>query len=65
LGLLLILAGLSVAMNNVISFLIISLSIFFAVNYRIYVEEKVLTDEFGDIYKEYKTKTKKLIPGLY
>ena len=65
LGLLLILAGLSIAMNNVISFLIISPPIFFAVNYRIYVEENVLTDEFGESYMEYKAKTKKLIPGLY
>lgn len=64
-GLLLVLAGLSVSMSNIISFLVISISIFAAINYRIYVEEKVLTEEFGHSYIEYKAKTKKIIPGLF
>jgi protein-S-isoprenylcysteine O-methyltransferase Ste14 len=33
--------------------------------YRIYVEEKVLVKEFGNSYLEYKSKTKRLIPGIY
>jgi protein-S-isoprenylcysteine O-methyltransferase Ste14 len=65
LGLLLILVGLSVAMNNVISFFIISIINFIVINYRIYIEEKVLIEEFGDFYEKYKAKTKKLIPGIF
>jgi|WetSurMetagenome_2_1015567.scaffolds.fasta_scaffold47423_1 protein-S-isoprenylcysteine O-methyltransferase Ste14 len=64
-GLLLILTGLSIAMNNIISFLIISISIFISISYRILIEEKLLTDEFGEKYKTYKSKTKKIIPGIY
>lgn len=64
-GLFLILAGLSFAMNNIFSFLLITIIIFTAINYRIYIEEKILTEEFGGIYENYKSKTKKLIPGIF
>jgi protein-S-isoprenylcysteine O-methyltransferase Ste14 len=39
--------------------------VFTAVVYRISVEEKVLYDEFGNTYSDYKSKTKRLIPGIY
>jgi protein-S-isoprenylcysteine O-methyltransferase Ste14 len=64
-GLFMILCGLSVAMNNIISLLVISISIFISVSYRILIEEKLLTDEFGQEYEAYKSKTKKIIPGIY
>ena len=64
-GLLLIPAGLSIALNNVISILIIIVINFAAVSYRIYIEEKLLSEEFGNLYTEYKSKTKKIIPGVY
>jgi len=65
LGLLLIIVGFSSTMNSLYSFLVLSVPVFIAVLYRIRVEEKVLTNEFGEMYSEYKFKTKKLIPGIY
>ena len=65
LGLYLILFGLSLAMTNIISFLIISIIMFMTINYRIYVEEKILTEQFGESYINYKDITKKLIPWIY
>jgi protein-S-isoprenylcysteine O-methyltransferase Ste14 len=64
-GLLLMLVGLSIAMNDVISFFVISFTNFITISYRILVEERVLTDEFGDSYQKYKSATKKIIPGIY
>jgi protein-S-isoprenylcysteine O-methyltransferase Ste14 len=65
LGLILIIAGLAVCMNSVLSFLIMFVPTFLALNYRINIEEKALTDEFGDQYNQYQNKVKKLIPGIY
>ena len=33
--------------------------------YRIKVEEKLLTEHFGDTYRQYMRKTKRLIPGIW
>ncbi len=65
LGLLLILSGLSVAMANIWSVLAIVLPMFLTVSYRINVEERLLTQEFGDSYKTYKKHSWRLIPGIY
>jgi protein-S-isoprenylcysteine O-methyltransferase Ste14 len=65
LGMILIIAGISVGMNSLLSFLIVSLPVFFAILYRIYIEEAVLTKEFGARYMEYKKTTKKIIPYIY
>jgi Putative protein-S-isoprenylcysteine methyltransferase len=65
LGLLLIIIGFSATMNSFYSFLVLFVPVFTAVLYRISVEEKVLTSEFGDNYLKYRSKTKKLIPGIY
>ena len=65
LGLLLMLFGLSISMNSIISFFIISIPIYFAVIYRMKIEESVLSKEFGDIYKNYKSHTYKIFPKLY
>lgn len=64
-GLLLIISGFGVLMNNLYSFLVLVLPVFIAINYRIKVEEKLLTTEFGESYSEYKKETKRLIPGVY
>ena len=65
LGLLLIIIGFSVTLSSFYSFLVLAVPVFLAISYRISVEEKVLISEFGDSYLEYKTKTKKIIPGIY
>jgi protein-S-isoprenylcysteine O-methyltransferase Ste14 len=64
-GLLAIVAGFSLTMNSIYSLLVLMVPVFVAVVYRINVEEKVLGNEFGNSYLIYKTKTNKLIPGIY
>jgi protein-S-isoprenylcysteine O-methyltransferase Ste14 len=64
-GLILIVSGLSIGMNSLLSFLIITVPVFFAIVYRIYVEEAVLLEEFGVKYKDYCKTTKKLIPYFF
>ncbi|HEX7191466.1 MAG TPA: hypothetical protein VF381_07820, partial [Thermoanaerobaculia bacterium] len=34
-------------------------------SYRIAVEERALTEHFGDAYRAYASHTKRLIPGIY
>ena len=60
LGLLLICFGLSLAMNSIVSFIIISLPVYFAIIYRIKIEESILLKEFGEPYKKYMLNTHKL-----
>jgi protein-S-isoprenylcysteine O-methyltransferase Ste14 len=64
-GILLVVTGFSATMNSLYSFLVLVVPVFMAVIYRVSVEESVLINEFGDKYQLYKTKTKKLIPGIY
>ena len=65
LGLLLISVGLSMAMNSIISFLVITIPILFAIIYRITIEENILISEFGEKYIDYRKKTYKIIPKVY
>jgi protein-S-isoprenylcysteine O-methyltransferase Ste14 len=64
-GLLLVVAGFSFAMGSVYSFAVLVLPVLIAVIYRIRVEEKVLQNEFGDTFLQYKLHTRKLIPGIF
>jgi len=64
-GLLLVVAGFSFAMSSVYSFAALVLPVLIAVIYRIGIEEKVLQNEFGDTFLQYKSHTRKLIPGIY
>jgi protein-S-isoprenylcysteine O-methyltransferase Ste14 len=65
LGLLLIIAGIAVTMGSLLSCLVVIIPVFFALNYRIIVEEKVLIDEFGNEYINYCKRVSRLIPWLY
>lgn len=65
LGLLLILAGLSLAMNSLISFIIVIVPVFMGLNYRIFVEEKLLDAEFGEEYVNFRSTRKKIIPYIF
>ncbi len=65
LGLMLIIAGIAFLTNNVLSCAVIIVPVFLALNYRISVEEKALTDEFGEQYLEYKRKVKRIVPLIY
>lgn len=65
LGLLIILTGLSIGMVNIWSVIVIVIPMFLTISYRIKVEEKLLTEEFGDSYESYKSNSWRLIPGIY
>jgi protein-S-isoprenylcysteine O-methyltransferase Ste14 len=57
--------GLGLYFANYISMLIIFVPVCIAFLYRIHVEEKVLSDNFGEEYTKYCASTKRLIPGIY
>lgn len=65
LGLWLIFIGLSVSLNSILSFIAITIPVFLVILYRIIVEEKLLTEEFGVAYNEYARNTKRLIPFVF
>jgi protein-S-isoprenylcysteine O-methyltransferase Ste14 len=65
LGLILIIAGLGVCLNNAICFLVIFIPSFWAINHRIIVEEQALIAEFGEQYINYKKRVSKIIPGIF
>lgn len=65
LGLLLICFGLFMSMNSIISLFVITIPVLLAIIYRIKLEEIILMKEIGEPYKDYMTKTYKIIPKLY
>lgn len=65
LGLLLIIAGLGISLNSLLSLLVMLVPGFIALNQRIKIEEQALTEEFGSQYTDYKSKVKRLVPGIY
>jgi protein-S-isoprenylcysteine O-methyltransferase Ste14 len=65
LGLLLIMTGEALTMNTLISFIIVFVPICLAILYRIYIEEKLLEEFFGDTYHIYKLNTWRIIPFIY
>lgn len=65
LGNILIVSGLAIGMNSLLSFLVVTLPVFLAISYRIYVEEAILIKEFGEKYEEYRKTTRKILPYIY
>lgn len=65
LGLLLIMTGFSICMNSFTSMFVVIIPMFFAIWYRISVEEKLLITEFKEDYSTYQLKTKKIIPWVF
>jgi len=65
LGELLIVAGISIGMNSVLSFIVVTLPVLMVLLYRIGVEEKLLEEEFGKEYTDYKNSTKKILFFIY
>jgi protein-S-isoprenylcysteine O-methyltransferase Ste14 len=57
--------GLGLTFSNWLTPLIIFIPTFLAFSNRIKIEEKALLGAFGDDYKVYMSKTKKMIPGIY
>jgi protein-S-isoprenylcysteine O-methyltransferase Ste14 len=64
-GLLVIFAGIGLNTRSSVGLAIIILPITLALLYRIHVEEKALSEAFGDEYQSYCRSTKRLIPGVF
>jgi protein-S-isoprenylcysteine O-methyltransferase Ste14 len=61
----LIFVGMSLTMGNLISIIAVPIMFFPAYIYRIYTEEKMLIDIFGNSYMEYQKTSMRLIPFIY
>ena len=57
--------GLGFAFGNWLSLSLILIGSLIGFAYRIRVEETALTNHFGDRYRSYAARTKRLIPGIY
>ena len=57
--------GLGLAFSNWFSLGLSSIPFFIAAFYRMHVEERALTEVFGEAYISYSKETKRLIPKLY
>jgi protein-S-isoprenylcysteine O-methyltransferase Ste14 len=64
-GLLLYYFGLGLVMNNVISILLLLLVNGLTLYQRIPLEEKALSEHFGEQWDSFAAKTKRLIPGIF
>jgi protein-S-isoprenylcysteine O-methyltransferase Ste14 len=64
-GELMTLLGIGLALGNWLSVLAIFGIPLLALLYRISVEEKTLLEHYGEEYREYRERTKRLIPGIY
>lgn len=57
--------GFGLSLNNWISLLVVIIPVTVAFINRIKVEEKLLTDKFGNEYSEYMDRTYRLLPWIY
>ena len=64
LGLIMELVGLGLTLKNILATAIILGLLIPAILYRISVEEKTLTEKFGEVYLNYKERTKRLLPQI-
>lgn len=65
LGYLLAALGVSIGYSSWIGLMVIPLLLLPALAYRMKVEERLLTGQFGEKYLEYSRKTSRLIPGIW
>lgn len=65
LGQLIIFLGISTALSNWISILLMIIPVSLGYIYRINVEEKFMIEQMGQKYIDYQKRTKKLIPWIY
>ncbi len=64
-GLLVALCGAGLAMGDFIGWLMLIGPIFWAFKARIEIEERMLHDQFGDVYRDFSKTTWKLLPWVY
>jgi protein-S-isoprenylcysteine O-methyltransferase Ste14 len=65
LGLLLIIEGLVLFKGSALAFIISTVLVFLAMNYRMVVEENALKSEFGSDYENYMKRVKRILPFIY
>jgi protein-S-isoprenylcysteine O-methyltransferase Ste14 len=65
LGQIIIFLGISIAMSNWLSVLLMMIPILTGYFYRIQIEERFMTDQMGADYIDYKNRTKRLLPGIF
>ena len=65
LGLIMIWTGASIASNNWLIFVFVTLSSILVYHYRMESEEQMLISAFGESYINYKKRTWRLVPWLY
>jgi protein-S-isoprenylcysteine O-methyltransferase Ste14 len=65
LGQFIIFMGISISISNWLSILLMMIPVTLGYLYRIKVEEKFMTDQFGESYQHYQDRTKRIIPLLY
>jgi protein-S-isoprenylcysteine O-methyltransferase Ste14 len=64
-GMLVTFAGYGLALNNWLGLALAFIPVFAVMVKRIAVEERVLTEQFGDAYRTYKQRTWRLIPRVF
>jgi protein-S-isoprenylcysteine O-methyltransferase len=64
-AILLVHLGAALCVGNVLTLIVLTVPTALALLNRVRVEESVLLSGLGDSYREYMTRTKRLIPGLY
>ena len=64
-GYLLMCLGLGIGYSSLVGLVAIPLLLLPGLSYRMKVEENLLAGQFGELYREYAHRTKKLIPGLW
>jgi len=64
LGVIMVMLGMPIFISSLVGFLVMS-ALIPLVLIRIRIEEGMLEAEFGEAYREYKEKTRKLIPFIY
>ena len=57
--------GFYMAFRSVVMLVLVSLLYFIVIRHRMLFEEEMLVEEFGEEYREYMKRTKRLIPFLY
>lgn len=65
LGQLVIFLGISLSISNWLSILLMMIPVTLGYLYRIQVEEKFMSEQFGEDYTAYQARTKRIIPMLY
>lgn len=65
LGLMLIICSIGICEADILSCIVVIIPTVLALNYRMIVEEKALTTEFGEQYEQYKKTTARIIPGIF